>query len=406
MTGWHSPWRRCSPSRFSRQGPDAVHRTSVIGHSVDGRAIDLVESGTPGRLRILVVGCIHGNECAGMPLRRARAPAAAGTSTSGSSRTPNPDGRAAATRQNAHGVDLNRNFPRAGAAGRGDTYYSGAAPASEPETRAARALIDGCRPKVTIWFHQHMRLVWTSEERARRPPVRDDGWAPACTPPLARRRGVGVDPHPLPPPAGLRGRAGGGTALARRRPPARGRRACDGRRLKRMGHRFPRLDPSPPGRVLACPPWPSRSPSPQRHCTPAGTSSSPEPGIPRAPAPRRPDRRRGFAPVAALTWRVEWAAVPTSAHRRPRSWRISRSWPQRTGATTSRSSTRSRAAPRPCSSWSSPSPRRQRRRPRSRWPAWRSSPSASCSSGASTWEAAGRRRRWPSASRPASPRTR
>jgi murein peptide amidase A len=143
----------------------AVHRTAVIGRSVDGRAIHAVESGRRGRPRILVVGCIHGNECAGMAviraLRRRPPPAHADLWLVP---TLNPDGRAAGTRQNARGVDLNRNFAagwtRHGAPG--STYSSGPRPFSEPETRAARRLITAVRPKVTIWFHQHMRLVWTS----------------------------------------------------------------------------------------------------------------------------------------------------------------------------------------------------------------------------------------------------
>ena len=46
----------------------------VVGHSVEGRPIELVHVAGPGP-RVLVVGCIHGNECAGMAvvaaLRRA-----------------------------------------------------------------------------------------------------------------------------------------------------------------------------------------------------------------------------------------------------------------------------------------------------------------------------------------------
>jgi hypothetical protein len=71
----------------------------------------------------------------------------------------NPDGTAADARQNAHGVDLNRNFPYQWQKVTDPVYYSGPRPLSEPETRAAVKLIRRIRPAVTIWYHQHEDLV-------------------------------------------------------------------------------------------------------------------------------------------------------------------------------------------------------------------------------------------------------
>jgi protein MpaA len=70
----------------------------------------------------------------------------------------NPDGVAAGTRQNAHGVDLNRNFPWHWRPLSG-VYASGPHALSEREARIARGLILRLHPRLTIWFHQHLDMV-------------------------------------------------------------------------------------------------------------------------------------------------------------------------------------------------------------------------------------------------------
>jgi protein MpaA len=134
-----------------------------IGASVDGRAIRPVVLGDPGAAhRVLVVGCIHGSEPAGLALTRRliAAGAPAGTEIVVVPAL-NPDGCARGTRGNAHGVDLNRNFPSnwARIGHRGDLQYSGPRPLSEPESRYAVALVERLRPQITIWFHQPQGVV-------------------------------------------------------------------------------------------------------------------------------------------------------------------------------------------------------------------------------------------------------
>jgi protein MpaA len=134
-----------------------------IGHSVDGRAIQPVALGTPSApSRVLVVGCIHGNETAGIAIvqKLIQAGAPAGTEIVAVTSL-NPDGCARGTRQNAHGVDLNRNFPSnwSPIGRRGSFQWSGPHPLSEPESRYAVRLIDRLRPTITIWFHQHQGFV-------------------------------------------------------------------------------------------------------------------------------------------------------------------------------------------------------------------------------------------------------
>ena len=139
----------------------------VIGHSVQGRPIKAERVGSAGTpVNVLVVGSVHGNEPGGKEvvarLRRARPPRGVALWLVNDV---NPDGSAAKRRQNAHGVDLNRNFPYRWRAQDGPSgqYYSGSGPLSEPESRAAAALVERLRPRVTVWYHQALRMVVKSD---------------------------------------------------------------------------------------------------------------------------------------------------------------------------------------------------------------------------------------------------
>ena len=136
-----------------------------VGHSVQGRALAPVVLGSaPPAHRVLVVGCIHGNEPAGLAIARAlvRAGAVPGAEVVVLP-TLNPDSclGGGGRRGNAHGVDLNRNFPSnwARIGSPGSLQYSGPRPASEPETRYFMRLVRALQPAVTIVFHQHQDVV-------------------------------------------------------------------------------------------------------------------------------------------------------------------------------------------------------------------------------------------------------
>jgi protein MpaA len=136
--------------------------TSVLARpiGVEVRGIELAPA------TVLVVGAIHGDEPdtrrVALAILRAGAPPGARLIV-----VPvlNPDGLARGTRQNARGVDLNRNFPRQWkrSGRRGDRYWPGPRPASEPETRYAMRLTRTMRPDVSVWLHQPYGIVTPSD---------------------------------------------------------------------------------------------------------------------------------------------------------------------------------------------------------------------------------------------------
>jgi protein MpaA len=167
VLGCSAPAHAPSPTagiRSTRPALATPRRAQILlGRSVGGRHIRAFEAGgAPTDPVVLVIGCIHGNEPAGIAVvRRLQAlPPTPGVQL-WSVPNLNPDGVHAGTRQNANGVDLNRNFPfRWQPIGvPGDQQYSGPHALSEPESRIAYRLILRLRPRVTIWFHQPLGVV-------------------------------------------------------------------------------------------------------------------------------------------------------------------------------------------------------------------------------------------------------
>ena len=124
---------------------DNVHSVHQLGRSVEGRPIKVWRIGNPqAASRVLVVGCIHGDECAGMRVTQLLVNLARPVAIDlWVVQDMNPDGHHRWQRGNARGVDLNRDF----------------AAFSQRETRIVRNLILRLRPAVTLWFHQPQAVV-------------------------------------------------------------------------------------------------------------------------------------------------------------------------------------------------------------------------------------------------------
>ena len=147
------------PAPTRRDDGGALIGREVIGKSVQGRPIVAWHLGRPGKPKALLIATMHGNEPAPRLIMYAL--------KNGPKiheldlwiiPTYNPDGYAAHTRQNAHGVDLNRNFPYHWVDLDGP-YESGPRPSSEPETQAVMAFLDRLRPRWIVSYHQPLNGV-------------------------------------------------------------------------------------------------------------------------------------------------------------------------------------------------------------------------------------------------------
>ena len=144
----------------------AVVEVRTIGHTVKNRPIYAWRLGQPtSKRKVVIFGAMHGDENGPSRilynLRDGRAIKGADIWV-----VPhyNPDGTARHSRQNAHGVDLNRNYPYHWKRLTGATN-SGPRAASEPETRAMMAFLRQVRPAYVVSFHQPLHGVGRTVHR-------------------------------------------------------------------------------------------------------------------------------------------------------------------------------------------------------------------------------------------------
>jgi murein peptide amidase A len=133
--------------------------TISVGASAKGISIEACQlngSNPDAENTLLVIGTIHGDEPDGKrvieELASSGAPADTNIWLIGDG---NPDGANLATRRNANGVDINRNFPiKWVASDPAARTYSGPSPASEPETLALMNAVETIKPTRVVVFHQ------------------------------------------------------------------------------------------------------------------------------------------------------------------------------------------------------------------------------------------------------------
>ncbi|MEO8363420.1 MAG: M14 family zinc carboxypeptidase [Ilumatobacteraceae bacterium] len=155
--------------RFATRGEVPYNIDYEFGRSVKGVPLLVHRRGAPDGIPVLVIGVIHGDETAGLAVMDL-------LDTMELSpkidlwlvRSMNPDGQDARTRQNANGVDLNRNFPVRWAPSGSVGYwqYAGPSAASEPETQAMVRLGNLIKPQIVIFYHQDYFRIAPAAGRA------------------------------------------------------------------------------------------------------------------------------------------------------------------------------------------------------------------------------------------------
>lgn len=151
--------------------PEILHLPSWAKTAL-GTPVELYRKGHMAQRPLLLIGGVHGDEPEGVRLaedllRWMQTEAKSPLKDWILIPCLNPDGFRRNERTNGRGVDLNRNFPSkdwVAEREKGDRYFPGTGPASEPETQALVRLIADEKPHLILHFHSwEPCVVYTGE---------------------------------------------------------------------------------------------------------------------------------------------------------------------------------------------------------------------------------------------------